>query len=151
MKYGSTKTYTHAHGLSACFRQWRAVHSHCQFLHGYALQVEVTFEANSLDERNWVVDFGGLKTLKGWLEHMFDHKTLVAADDPKLPLFEVMEQNNLITLVVVPHVGCEQFAKMIFEWINTNIIPYHNHVRLRKVEVREHGGNSAFVEATDDN
>lgn len=146
IKYGSTKTYTHAQGLSACFRQWRATHSHCQYLHGYALQVELTFEAPELDERNWVVDFGGLKALKGWLEATFDHKTLVAKDDPKLPLFEVMDRENLLTMVVVDAVGCEAFAKMIFNWVNENIMPGFTHAGLRRVEVREHGGNSAYVE-----
>ena len=33
----STKTYGHEEGLSCCFRQWRATHSHCRLLHGYAL------------------------------------------------------------------------------------------------------------------
>ena len=39
-----------------------------QILHGYSLQFKFTFEARELDERNWVVDFGGLKPLKAWLE-----------------------------------------------------------------------------------
>ena len=72
-KYYSTKTYGHNIGLSACFRQPNA-HSHCKFLHGYSLQFKFTFSCDSLDERNWVVDFGGLKPLKAWLENTFDHQ-----------------------------------------------------------------------------
>jgi len=79
--YLSTKTFGHELGLSAAFRQWKA-DSHCRFLHGYALAVKFTFAAEELDVRNWVVDFGGLKGLKQILEDTFDHKTLVASDDP---------------------------------------------------------------------
>ena len=45
------------------FRQWRA-DSHCKFLHGYSFEFEFEFGAHELDERNWVVDFGGLKELE---------------------------------------------------------------------------------------
>src|SRR4051812_23270084 len=65
--YGSTKTYAANVGLSAAFRQHPA-DSHCNQLHGYALEVSACFEADSLDHRNWVIDFGGLKDFKRWLE-----------------------------------------------------------------------------------
>ncbi len=31
--YRSTKSYDHSEGLSCCFRQWRATHSHCSLVH----------------------------------------------------------------------------------------------------------------------
>lgn len=65
--YRSTKTFGHECGFSVAFRQWRA-ESHCRLLHGYALAFKFTFEAEELDVRNWVVDFGALKSLKGILE-----------------------------------------------------------------------------------
>ena len=77
--YQSTKVIE----LGSCaFRQWRASHSHCKFLHGYQLKTKLWFGASSLDDRNWCVDFGGLKELKSKLQHVFDHTTTVAADDP---------------------------------------------------------------------
>lgn len=143
--FRSTKTYTHAIGLSSAFRQWRA-ESHCRFLHGYSLEVRLEFAAIKLDRRNWVVDFGSLKTLKGWLEDAFDHKTLVAEDDPELPLFRRMNEAGLIQMVIVPATGCEAFAKMIFEaaevWLMDN--GYKDRVALVSVEVAEHGANSAI-------
>ena len=74
-KYYSTKTYGPNIGLSAVFRQPLA-HSHCKFLHGYSLQFKFIFSCSELDERNWVVDFGGLKPLKKWLKE-FCKPTLV--------------------------------------------------------------------------
>ena len=73
--YQSGKTYGHEVGFSCAFRQHKA-QSHCKFLHGYALSFKFIFEADELDARNWVVDFGSLKSLKGWLENTFDHKTI---------------------------------------------------------------------------
>jgi 6-pyruvoyltetrahydropterin/6-carboxytetrahydropterin synthase len=74
MKHYSTKHYGHNIGLSAVFRQPKADHSHCHLLHGYSLAFTFTFGCDELDNKNWVVDFGGLKPLKAWLEDQFDHK-----------------------------------------------------------------------------
>lgn len=147
--YKSTKTFGHNMGLSAAFRQWRA-DSHCSFLHGYALQVSLEFEADELDVRNWVVDFGGLKDIKSWIVETFDHKTLVAQDDPQLETFHTLNHKDIIDLVVVKDVGCERFAEMIFDWVETWLQSngqYRDRCRISKVEVREHGANSAIVEA----
>lgn len=87
-KYQSTKTYGTDRGLSCCFRQWRATHSHCSTLHGYSLGFKFIWESETLDSRNWVFDFGGMKPIKDWLDYMFDHTILVAEDDPALELFK---------------------------------------------------------------
>lgn len=141
----STKTYGHEIGLSACFRQWRA-ESHCRLLHGYALAVRFEFAADELDVRNWVVDFGSLKSLKGMLEDTFDHKLLVAQDDPMLPKLLELQMVGLADVVVVPATGCERFAELIYEcteqWLADN--GYAPRCRLLLVEVREHGANSAI-------
>lgn len=143
--YYSTKTYGHDIGLSACFRQHRA-ESHCKLLHGYALAVELVFAAKELDVRNWVVDFGSLKSLKGWLEDTFDHTLLVAEDDPKKDQLLELEAHGLARVVEVPATGCEAFAKLIFEatevWLKDN--GYSPRCCLHSVKVSEHGANSAI-------
>lgn len=144
--YRSTKTFTHSQGLSCCFRQWRA-ESHCQYLHGYAIQVKLMFATHDLDIRNWAVDFGSLKSLKSWLEDTFDHKTVVAEDDPLMHTFEEMEKMGMIQLRVLPSAGCEKFAEAIWHyadmWLQSN--GYKPRCWLEFVEVREHEGNSAIV------
>lgn len=145
--YRSTKTWTHATGLSCAFRQWRA-ESHCRYLHGYSLEIRVEFAADELDARLWVVDFGGLKSFKGWLETTFDHKTLVAQDDPLFLMYQIMHDNGLIQMVPVPATGCEAFARMVFEcaeiWLRDN--DYGDRVHVHLAEVKEHGGNSAIAQ-----
>lgn len=142
--FESGKVYPHAIGLSCCFRQWRA-DSHCKFLHGYSIQISFTFQAEVLDHRNWVVDFGSLKSLKGWLEDMFDHKTLVAEDDPYIPLFQEMEREGVCQLRMMPSVGMEATAYYIYQMAEQWLIDngYGERIKLSEVEVREHDANFA--------
>lgn len=145
MTYSSTKTYGHAVGLSCCFRQWRAT-SHCNKLHGYALSIRVEFETEILDSRNWVVDFGGLSTLKSVLRDVFDHKTLAAQDDPSIDWFRQSDEMGLLDLVVVDQVGCEAFAFLAYQiaqqWLDSQG-PTLATVQIASVTVAEHGANSA--------
>lgn len=163
-KFYSTKTYGNDRGLSCCFRQWRATHSHCRLLHGYSIGVKIIFECEELDVRNWVMDFGGLKEFKGWLEYMFDHTTLIAKDDPHLDNFRQLSTmgrnvlgyapgHGILELREVDGVGCEKFAEMCFQKLDTILqTAKENHtllnptVRVKSVEVFEHGANSAIYE-----
>lgn len=170
-KYVSTKTYGNDRGLSCCFRQWRSRHSHCSLLHGYSIGIKLMFESETLDDRNWVMDFGGLKAFKEWAEYMFDHTLVVAGDDPHLPMFRRMadlglqDAGGVCDLRVVEAVGCEKFAELAFktmdeilkqfqkneEWMLKKQsfrarYPVGQGVRLRSVEVFEHAGNSAIYE-----
>lgn len=140
----SSKTYGHEEGLSCCFRQWRASHSHCRLLHGYALSFRLVFASTELDERNWCFDFGGLKPIKIWLHEMFDHTLLVAADDPGLAEFRRMAELGFAELRVLPAVGCEAVACHVFEYVSRFVDEETSgRAWLEEVEVREHTGNSA--------
>lgn len=146
MTYRSTKTYGHDLGLSACFRQWRA-ESHCRFIHGYALSFKFTFECDYLDNRNWCVDFGGLKWLKEQLVELFDHKLIIARDDPEYQNLFDLELLGIAQVKFLPSVGCEAFAKCAHELAvralerDANFAP---RVRCIEVECAEHGANSAI-------
>jgi 6-pyruvoyltetrahydropterin/6-carboxytetrahydropterin synthase len=162
-KFYSTKTYGNDRGLSCCFRQWRATHSHCSLLHGYSIGIKLIFESDTLDSRNWVMDFGGLKMFKEWAEHMFDHTLVIAHDDPHLETFKKLNEINggyddmgVMDLRVVEGVGCEMFAKMCYdkmaellEEMKDNLhsrYPVNGNVRLVSAEVFEHDANSAIYE-----
>jgi 6-pyruvoyltetrahydropterin/6-carboxytetrahydropterin synthase len=145
MPYQSTKQFGHDLGLSCCFRQWRA-ESHCNQLHGYAIAIRLVFEANELDVRNWVVDFGSLKSLKQMFVDTFDHKLLVAEDDPDKDEICALAGMGIADVIVVPAVGCEKFAEYVFGatevWLQSN--GYAPRVKLISAEVKEHGANSAI-------
>ena len=144
MDYKSTKLFE---GYSTAFRQWRAKHSHCKFVHGYALKFKVTFEGN-LDELNWVCDFGCFKRngIKDHMNYMFDHTTIVAKDDPELNSFKDLEEKGLIQLRIINHVGCEKFAEYVFNYINTKVFEEtEGRVRVLKVESFEGGTNNSAL------
>jgi 6-pyruvoyltetrahydropterin/6-carboxytetrahydropterin synthase len=151
-KFQSTKLFD---GFSTVFRQWKAEGTHCRFLHGYGVSFRVWFEGE-LDERNWVWDFGGMKRAKGtiddknpkeWMDYMFDHTTVVAEDDPGLGGFKTMDQLGIIQLRILPAVGAEQFAKYIFEKLNTFVQEETNsRVKVTRVEFMENNKNTAIYE-----
>jgi len=151
-KFQSTKLFD---GFSCVFRQWKAEGTHCRFLHGYGVSFRVWFEGE-LDERNWVWDFGGMKRAKGnidgknpkeWMDYMFDHTTIVAEDDPGLGGFKTMDQLGIIQLRIIPATGAEQFAKYIFEKLNTFVQEETSgRVSVVRVEFMEHAKNTAIYE-----
>lgn len=152
-KFYSTKTYGNDRGLSCCFRQWRSTHSHCSLLHGYSIGVKAVFECDTLDERNWVMDFGGLKEFKEWLEYMFDHTLVIAEDDPELATLTNLSQYKLADVRIVPSVGCERFAELAYNQLAKLLDDWRDNgtllnptVRVKSVEVFEHAGNSAIYE-----
>ena len=147
MAYYSTKTYGHNIGLSAVFRQPNAEHSHCHLLHGYSLAFTFTFGCDKLDDKNWAVDFGGLKPLKQWLEDNFDHKVVLDINDPHLDKFKMLEDEGLAELVLLDGVGAEMFAKHAFDFAD-RLIKEATGGRcwVDSVECAEHGANSAIYQ-----
>ena len=144
----STKHYGHNIGLSAVFRQPNADHSHCHLLHGYSLAFTFTFACKELDNKNWVVDFGGLKQLKAWLEDSFDHKLVVDKKDPALSTMIELEARGLAEVRIFDGVGAEKFAQHAYEFADNLVYEITNgRCWCVKVEVAEHGANSAIYEA----
>jgi len=120
------------------------------------------------------MDFGGLKEFKAWADSMFDHTLVIAKDDPYLPFFQQManlgnipssgngnqdfdklkpfERGAVCNLKVVDGVGCEMFAKMCYDKMAELLAsgdmryPINPTVRVKSVEVFEHGANSATYE-----
>jgi 6-pyruvoyltetrahydropterin/6-carboxytetrahydropterin synthase len=151
-KFQSTKIFD---GFSTVFRQWKAEGTHCKYLHGYGVSFKVWFEGE-LDERNWVWDFGGMKRAKGtidgknpkaWMDYMFDHTTIVATDDPGIGGFRTMNELGIIQLRELEYVGAEQFAKYVFEKLNTFVQEETDgRVSVIRVEFAEHNKNTAVYE-----
>jgi 6-pyruvoyltetrahydropterin/6-carboxytetrahydropterin synthase len=150
--FQSTKTFT---GFSTVFRQWRAEHTHCRYIHGYGISFKICF-AGELDEKNWVWDFGNFNqvrtsidgmTPKQWVNYMFDHTFIAAEDDPHIALFRDMAEQELIQLRIVQAVSAERFAQLIYEKFNTFIQQEtHSRVCVTKVEFSENRHNSAIYQ-----
>ncbi len=150
--YRSSKIYPPSRGLSICYRNPMA-HSHCNQLHGYALGIHFEFEAKDLDAQGFVVDFGGLKHLKGILDDAFDHKLLVSENDPQLDYIASLAGLGIADVVTLPAVGCEAWAEMVYEvaegWLED--AGFAPRVHLTRVTVSEHEANSASFEKENPN
>lgn len=139
--FKSTKRFT---GFPCTHRQWRA-ESHCRFVHGYSREFYFEFAAKELTKEGWVVDFGGLKEVKNWLDHMFDHTFLVAQDDPQLEAFKKLDKEGVIQLRVMPNPGMEGTAQYVYEEamkILTKL--YGDRAWITLVQVSENEKNSAM-------
>ena len=148
-KYTSTKEYVDA--FPCAYRQWRS-DSHCNLIHGYSFSMKFYFGTNDLDARNWAADYGGLKELKKILESQFDHSLIVAQDDPEMETFKMLQDKGMAKIVVLPALGCESLADMLYKYVNGVYIPEMwgpgEAARLwcYKVEVRETQANMAYRE-----
>ena len=155
-RYISTKTFDN---YSVALRQWKAQHSHCQLLHGYALEFKVYFESNEpdvtkqLDDMNWVVDYGGFKEkprgngLKDWMNDMWDHTMLIQEDDPYRDIFEQMGQMGLAKVHFLEKMGAESCAKLVFDKFNEVLSKTDGgRCRVFRVECWENKTNSSIYE-----
>ncbi len=155
-RYISAKKFDN---FSVALRQWKAQHSHCQLLHGYAFKIKVWFGSNEpdvekqLDDMNWIVDYGCFKKepqgngLRQWLDDQFDHTTLIEKDDPYLDLFQQMEQMNLCKLIVMDKMGAESVARLVYNKFNDKLSKTDaGRCKVIKVEVFENDNNSSIFE-----
>lgn len=147
-KYVSTKEYIDAFPIA--YRQWRD-DGKCEILHGYALSIKFFFETDELSTRQWAMDYGGLRPLRSQLEEWFDHRLLVAQDDPHKDLFVAMHNAKIAKITEVEHTGCEAIADFLYEYVNTIFLPNMgtveaNRLWCNRVEVRETQSNMAWRE-----
>ena len=138
--YKVIKTYGHDRGYSCAFRQWSAK-SNCKYLHGYSLGFKITLQSPTLDENNWVYDFGNFSFLEVWLIQNFDHTLLVAQNDPEKEMLKLLN-TKVARVIELEKISCEYFAEMTYEYIDEHLSNID--VEVISVEVSEHGSNAAI-------
>jgi 6-pyruvoyltetrahydropterin/6-carboxytetrahydropterin synthase len=154
-KFTSTKEYVDA--FPVAYRQWKADDKPgnipgCNKIHGYAFSMKFYFGTNDLDARNWVADYGSLSPLKAFLQDQFDHTTLVSEDDPHLDWYMEAQKRGIAKVIVLPKLGCECLADMLYKYVNGIFIPEQwgsgesKRLWCYRVDVRETQSNMAFRE-----
>ncbi len=143
-EFRSTKKFI---GFPCTHRQWRADHSHCKYVHGYSRDFYFEFACSKLTEEMWVVDFGGLKEVKSWLDYMFDHTFLASDDDPHLEKFREFDKLGIIQLRTLPNAGIEGSAQFVFVHVDKMIRDMtKGRAWVTKVEIFENEKNSAIYQ-----
>ena len=143
MKFKSTKRFG---PITTGHRQWKD-EGHCSYVHGYGRYIRLTFEASELDESGWVMDFGDLKDVKKWIESEWDHRVLIAADDPLLSDLQELESKGGIYLNILDdgyYPGIEESCRYLYDKLNPMVKEKtNNRVEITRVEAWEHENNHA--------
>ena len=85
----------------------------CQHPHGHNAVVEIHIEADRLDGRNMVADFGDIKRIvKGWIDQELDHKMILRTDDP---LAAVLQKMGEPVYLLDSNPTAERIAQLIYD------------------------------------
>lgn len=125
-----SKTYT---DIPFAHRQHRHG-GHCALVHGHNWSLRFTFACERVDENGFVVDFGGLKYIREWIDLTLDHACLFNADDPLREAL-VGAAPGAWKPLVVASCSAEGIARLVFDAIDPM--------------VRERTGGRAWVESVE--
>jgi 6-pyruvoyltetrahydropterin/6-carboxytetrahydropterin synthase len=93
----------------------------CRHLHGHNGRAVVALEAESLDERGMLVDFGEIKQkVQRWIDENLDHTMLLCREDPMLP---VLQERGERVFVMDTNPTAENIARLIFERADATGLP----------------------------
>jgi 6-pyruvoyltetrahydropterin/6-carboxytetrahydropterin synthase len=103
----------------------------CRVPHGHNGVVEIELQAEALDRRGMVYDFGEIKdAVKTWLDRELDHRMLLRADDP---LAAVLQDMGEPCLLMKENPTAEAIARLIYEFTKGQGFPL-TQVRLWETE-----------------
>ena len=83
---------------------------HCARIHGHSWTLSLTFACKELDRHGFVVDFGGLRFLRDWMDANLDHACVLSADDPELPWVR-SKDGTVFKLLVIDNASAEGIAR----------------------------------------
>ena len=115
----------------------------CALVHGHNWSLRFTFACGRMDVNGFVVDFGGLRYIREWIDATLDHACLFNADDPLRELL-IAAAPGAWKPVVVEHCSAEGIARFVFDAIDP-MVREHTSGRawLQSVEIHEDSRNSA--------
>ena len=122
--------------------------SKCAHLHGHNYRIHFYCEAPQLDSVGRVIDFSDIKTyLCNWLEDEWDHRLLLAYDDPLLEDFKQLHEKGGVNLNVMPEgygPGIEDSCKYIYDKITPMIaLKTFGRAWIENIRIYEHENNWA--------
>jgi 6-pyruvoyltetrahydropterin/6-carboxytetrahydropterin synthase len=85
----------------------------CKHPHGHNAVVEIEVRTETLDRRNMVADFSDIKrVVKTWIDRELDHKMILRADDPLVPVLQGMGEPIFI---VDSNPTVERISRLIYD------------------------------------
>ncbi len=104
----------------------------CTNNHGHSWHVRIHLQANSLDEKDMLIDFQEVKVLKQWIDDNLDHATLLWENDPMCAYIRQSEQRIYVTL---KNPTSEHIAEIIMQ--QAIRLFQNNRINVACVEVNE--------------
>lgn len=143
MKLSCSKTYS---DIPFAHRQHHHP-GHCQLIHGHNWGIKLTFACKETDSNGFVIDFGGLKFIRQWIDKNLDHACVLNQDDPKLKHL-LRELDGLIQPLIVENCSAEGLAKYFYETFDPMVRKETgDRAWIESVEVLEDSRNAARYEA----
>jgi 6-pyruvoyltetrahydropterin/6-carboxytetrahydropterin synthase len=85
----------------------------CRHPHGHNAIAEIEVQAEALDARNMVVDFGDIKRLvKEWIDRELDHRMILRQDDPLVGALRALGEP---VYVLDSNPTAERIARLVFD------------------------------------
>lgn len=86
----------------------------CKHLHGHNGRAVIALQAETLDGRGMVLDFGEIKqVVSAWIDAQLDHRMILHRDDPAVPALQQLGE-PLFLVDVNP--TAESIARIIFDF-----------------------------------
>ncbi|MBI4343114.1 MAG: 6-carboxytetrahydropterin synthase [Candidatus Omnitrophica bacterium] len=106
--YSVTKIITFCYGHRLLHYEGK-----CRDLHGHNGRAEIELVAERLDGRGMVRDFTEIKrAIQGWIDAELDHKMILNAKDPALPLLRSLREP---LYVIADNPTAETLARLIYD------------------------------------
>jgi 6-pyruvoyltetrahydropterin/6-carboxytetrahydropterin synthase len=85
----------------------------CKHPHGHNAVAEIEVRTETLDKRNMVVDFTGIKQrVKSWIDRELDHRMILRQDDP---LAAVLHELGEPVYLLESNPTVERIARLLFD------------------------------------
>lgn len=127
--------------ISAAHRLGKHYKGICQNLHGHNYVIYITFTCETLDQFDFVIDFGDVKQhCNNWLKTHWDHAIIISSTDTPLIDFVHQETERHYIIPNGDNTTVEILCKHLYEQLTTIVLPKLNldrEVTLTEVEIWE--------------
>jgi 6-pyruvoyltetrahydropterin/6-carboxytetrahydropterin synthase len=93
----------------------------CAHPHGHNGKIVISLEADKLDNRGMVFDFGDVKEIvQKWVDEKLDHKMILKSNDP---LLEWLKKQNEPYFLMEQNPTAENLAKLVYDFAKSKKLP----------------------------
>ncbi len=93
----------------------------CKHLHGHNGRLIIVLEAENLDERGMLVDFGDIKrSVRTWVDNELDHRMILNRNDPIIPYLQSINEPMYL---IDWNPTAENIARLVYEYAAKQGLP----------------------------